>query len=82
MGFGLTMERCFAVDLYMAQVPLLPKPTLTRKRSLSLTEAVDDELELLKNQFGLDWSEWVRGLILDELPTLRKRLEAATKVSA
>lgn len=53
---------------------MLKGHTITEKINIGLDAATKSELQNLKSEHNVDVPEWIRGLIREHLPELKKRL--------
>ena len=60
----------------MQNIPMLKKKTLEEMITLRLDKQLHTELVNLKAVHGVDYPEWIRSLIRNELPKLKKQISA------
>lgn len=61
----------------MKDLPLLKGRTITTNYALPIDSETKAELRRLKSEHRIDVNAWLRGIIREELPKIRKKLETA-----
>lgn len=57
-------------------IPMLKKRVLDDQLNIAIEKPLKEELRSLKSKHNVDYNEWIRGLIRQELPNIKKKIGA------